>query len=212
MDKQESVKAVIFDFDGTLVNLDFDIEITRRKLTEYFEQFGFNLYIRPIYPKIFMVLSKLKETKTEEDVKQIKRKAFSLMDIEETKAKVSEIEGAKELLKNLKKQGKKVAVISVNGEKIIKKIFKSLDFPLVDLIVGRDTTDFVKPDPKIGEFVLNKLKLKPEEVLLVGDTDYDIQLADKLKIRSVWFENKLLLKLSKPTYRIKKLQEVLDHI
>ena len=212
MDKQKSVKAVIFDFDGTLVDLDFNIEITRRKLTEYFEQFGFDLYIRPIYPKIFMALSKLREVKTEEEVKQIKKKAFSLMDIEESNAKVSEIKGAHELLDNLKKQGIKTAIISVNGEKIVSNSFKKFKFPEPDIIVGRDTTDFVKPDPKIGKFVLNNFKLKPEEVLLVGDTDYDIQLANKLKIKSIWFKNKFPLKTSEPTYRINKLNDVVGLI
>lgn len=212
MGKPKSIKLIIFDFDGTLVNLDVDYESTRIKLTDYFNKLGVDFYIRPIYPKILSALTELKKTHSLQQIDDIKKTAFSLMDEEEEESVVEEIEGATEILIKLRRKGIKVAIISLNGEKVIRKIIKKLGFPDIDIIVGRDTTDFIKPDPKVGEYVLNKLKVKPNEVVLVGDTDYDIDLANKLKVKSVWFKNKFNINNSKPDATISKLKEVLEFV
>jgi putative hydrolase of the HAD superfamily len=58
----------------------------------------------------------------------------------------------------------------------------------------------LKPDPKIYEYVLKKISLDPEELLLIDNEMQNIRSARKLGINAVQFKNVKLLK-----YKLSKL-------
>ena len=214
MDKQKNIRVIIFDFDGTLIRLNLNGDRIREKLTSYFQKFGLDLYIRPIYPRIFEALKKLGKTRTDEEVKKIRQEAYALMEKEELKSleNAELVSGAKEVLDQIKKENIKIAIVSVNGRAVIKETFKKFGFTVPDQIVSRDDLSVVKPDLKVGEYVLKQLKALPHEAMLVGDSDYDMDLASKLGIKSVWLRSQGKLEYTNPDITIDELKEVLEII
>jgi len=77
----------------------------------------------------------------------------------------------KEALLELKRRGLKVGLISNGYEEEIALILEkvNLEKATFDIIVGVDTIKRVKPNPDIFEYAINKLDVKPEETIFVGD-------------------------------------------
>ena len=81
-----------------------------------------------------------------------------------------------------------------------------------DYVITFDDTKVRKPDPKPFRFALKKLKLKPEECVMVGDSLMrDIQSAKKLGFVTVFAKYGYLGGKSKvkPDYVIKNVKELL---
>jgi phosphoglycolate phosphatase len=86
-----------------------------------------------------------------------------------------------EILGNYKK-----AVISNKREYLSIKLLEQLDLlKFFELVVGSDTTTEKKPSALPVLYVLTKLKIKPEESLMVGDSNYDIEAAARARVRTV---------------------------
>jgi len=65
----------------------------------------------------------------------------------------------------------------------ILKTFRLQSF--FDAVVTRDSVPTVKPNPIHLETVLKALKVKPEEVIVVGDSVWDIKSAQELHVFAV---------------------------
>jgi phosphoglycolate phosphatase len=86
-----------------------------------------------------------------------------------------------EILGNYKK-----AVISNKREYLSTKLLEELDLlKFFELVIGSDTTTERKPSAVPVIYVLTKLKVKPEEALMVGDSNYDIEAAVRAGVRTV---------------------------
>ncbi|MFT5584642.1 MAG: phosphoglycolate phosphatase [Cognaticolwellia sp.] len=58
-------------------------------------------------------------------------------------------------------------------------------FPHFDLIVGHDTVARPKPNPDMIEHVLRELGVAPDKAVMVGDTHFDLEMADAAGVRAV---------------------------
>jgi len=78
----------------------------------------------------------------------------------------------KESLRELKCMGLKIGLVSTGYEEDIAAITGkvSLGTELFDVVVGANTIGHVKPHPNAFKYALNKLRVKPEEALFVGDS------------------------------------------
>ena len=90
-----------------------------------------------------------------------------------------------EVLNYLKEKRCKLAVLSNKPHQDVVGIVKRYFGDLFDVIAGAKPGYNVKPDPQLGLEVLNEMKLKPEEVLFVGDSNVDIYTAQNLGLDSV---------------------------
>lgn len=213
MENHKDIKAVLFDFDGTLVFLSTDYDRMRSKLKELFLQFGIEPDFRPLIDSIEDSLLKLENNISKSLVKVIRERAYSIVDEEELKSiRNAELaNGAKEVLSALKKNNKKIGIISRNGEKCINDCISRLNIAKPDLIVSRDDVDKLKPNPEHIMVALNKLKLKPAETIIVGDSYHDITGGRNLNIQTILIadgENKE--DRLNPNYTISRLSEIFD--
>jgi len=98
-------------------------------------------------------------------------------------------ESAVETLAELKKRQYKLGVIS-NSNGSIKELLTNCGLAgYFDLIVDSSEFGIRKPDPKIFEFALNKLKAAPGESLFVGDSyEIDILGAENAGLTAVLFD------------------------
>ena len=80
----------------------------------------------------------------------------------------------------------KKAVISNKRESLSEELLNKLDLlKYFNLIVGSDTTSERKPSPVPVLYVMEKLDIKKEESILVGDSSYDIESGKKAGIKTV---------------------------
>lgn len=198
---------IIFDFDGTLTDY---MKVFPRYFNELAEKEGFikitDLEKSRSYPlRRFLKEHKIRFSKLHKLLslgKKIQREV-----IEE----IHPPKGLKDVLLKLK-QGHKLGILSSNKKSMIKAFLKREGI--------EDYFDFVIGYPKLFRkwAILLKIKLehrlKGSRMLYVGDEVRDISSAKRamIDIASVtWgFNNEFILKRFKPTYIVRKPEELLD--
>ena len=55
----------------------------------------------------------------------------------------------------------------------------------IDVVVSSDDVDHSKPDPDVVSTALEKAALRPDDVVLVGDTPYDVAAARRAGVRAI---------------------------
>jgi len=148
------IKGIIFDLDGTLTEFNLDIQRIKRAIGKESEK------------TILDILDGLEALERE--------KAELLLEKYECEAarKAELREGVKELFDCMKKKKLKVALVTRNNRKAVRIIAErfGLDF---DAVVTRGDAK-PKPSKKQLELALEKMDLKKEEVIFVGDHKFDV--------------------------------------
>ena len=83
--------------------------------------------------------------------------------------------GMPELLKKLKAAGVRLAVCSNKADEFSQVIVAHYFPGIFEVIRGNLPGTPVKPDPGVARGILEKLNARPEETLMVGDSDVDIR-------------------------------------
>jgi len=117
----------------------------------------------------------------------------------------------KNILKELKKRKIKTGIISNELKDCILYSLKKHNAK-VDIVLSTENTSKAKPHPYLLHKAMKKLKVKPSEVLYVGDHPKDIQMGKRAKVKTAGLINilhgKRALKKEKPDYLIRKLSEI----
>lgn len=83
--------------------------------------------------------------------------------------------GAMDLIKKIKQNGGKVGVITASRKRWVKGALRASGLrELVDVFIGKEDVEFVKPDPEGLLKALSLMKGRPEETIMVGDNGKDI--------------------------------------
>jgi len=187
-----TIKAVILDIDGTLVNFTLDYKTSRAEVIQYLNKQGFPPSLFSIKENIFEMLKKaeiyMKNNGEEKKTKIVKKGIFSIADRHEMEAANATdlIPGVLETLKTLKKSGLQMAVFTMNGKKSTDNIMRTFRLEhFFNAIITRESASAVKPDPVHLEAVLSALDLKPEEAIVVGDSASDMKCAHELNVTGV---------------------------
>ena len=176
-----SIKLVIFDLDGTLLNTISDLAHSSNFALE---QNGFPGH--PIEAYKFFVgngINKLIERalpeneKSEENITRVKNSFRTYYDEHNTDYTIP-YEGINELLITLQSYGCILAVASnkyqAATEKLIRYSFPDISFAAV---FGQRENVPVKPDPAIVYDILKITDISPEEAFYIGDSGVDMQTA-----------------------------------
>lgn len=101
-------------------------------------------------------------------------------------------EGALELIKKLKKDGIKVGICTDLTSHIQHRKLRKLGIaPYIDAFVSSEEADAEKPDKAIFNLILEKLNVKPNEAVYVGDSyKKDVLGADNVGMFPVWYNPK----------------------
>ena len=95
-------------------------------------------------------------------------------------------DGILDMLKTLKENGIKVAVLSNKPDSTVKKISEELfGDALVDLCYGARENVPLKPDPTAVLDIINEIGVSPKDCLYIGDTNTDIQTAKNAGLTSI---------------------------
>ncbi|NCS84906.1 MAG: HAD family hydrolase [Cyanobacteria bacterium] len=89
--------------------------------------------------------------------------------------------GSLEVLQTLKQQGLKVAILSADTTQGVEEFVQHHQLSnYIDLIMGVDS-GLSKPDPRLFLQACDKLAVKPENTLMIGDSQGDIAMAKNAK-------------------------------
>lgn len=182
-------KAVLFDFDGTLVTLEIDFPLMRRRVNEIICSFGVPPHILTApfsWEQIEQAANWLARFDLEK-AKQLEREAKSvIVQMEDDAAKLaSPPSDVLPTLHVLKAKGIKLALVTRNSMRAVQKVLERHPLPF-DVLVTRDHVRFLKPNPEHLIFALRRLgvhkhldNLPSWCCAFVGDHPADVQVALK---------------------------------
>ncbi len=188
-----TIKAVIFDLDGTIASFNLDYKTLRGEVRSYLLREGIPASVLAVNENIFDMLKKAtiyvkNNGKSAEAMERIRNEALAIAEKYELEAAASTdlTSGAYETLKTLKQMDLKIGLFTLNSDKAANYIlqrFKLGDF--FSVTVPRNKVNFVKPNPEHLEMSLKILNVAPEETLVVGDGDVDMESAKEVKAVAV---------------------------
>lgn len=186
------IKAVITDFDGTLVDT---FLANCCAYSEAFARCGLSLTIGEYQKNFglrfneFMDAMNIEDETTRNKIKELKKDAypkyFHLLKLNKN---------LMNMLTQLKKSDVKIAIASTARK---ENLIAALDFwgltDMFDLILTGESVKNGKPDPEIYILTMEQLGVTPEETLIFEDSEVGLKAAEDsgakyIKVTKNWFE------------------------
>lgn len=173
-------KAVLFDLDGTVLKSKRDIAIATNETIKYIgghqldETLIASFVGRGVKPLILDAMKKAGlEHKIEEAFDYFQKYYF-----EHCLDHTVLFDGVADLLENLKNQSVKMAVWTNKPQEYTDRIISGLHLnKYFEVVLGAGNGYPSKPEVDGTNFILNNLKVKPEDSLMIGDTVTDFNTA-----------------------------------
>ncbi len=178
--------TAILDIDGTLVDTNYQHALAWYRA---FRQHDILLPVWRIHRHIGMGGDQLVTALCGEEVDEEKgddiraaEKVLYLTLIEETEP----LDGARELIADLKERGHTVVLASSAKEDEVEHYLDLLDArELADGWTTSSDVESTKPEPDLVQAALDKSDTKPEDALMVGDTPWDCEAAKRAGVKTV---------------------------
>lgn len=185
-------KLIVFDVDGTLVDTDDIILSTWKELIRLYKPKDYYLDDEEI--KTFSgppLKDSLKRIFPEKDL-DFMVSEYNRITITFYPSKLHTFLGAVEVIEKLKKEHRKLAILSSKDSKMIKftLTLAGFDVSLFNEIVSSDDVKKAKPDPEGLLFIMDKEKISKDETLYVGDTEFDYYCAENCDTKVVMMSMK----------------------
>jgi HAD superfamily hydrolase (TIGR01549 family) len=188
-----TVKAVVFDLDGTVASFNIDYKSIRADVRSFLMRAGLPASILSTNESIFEMLKKAEifmknNGKSEKAFMDTRKKVSEIAERYELEAAktTSLISGILEILKTLKKMNLKMGLCTINSEKSTNYILKRFAIAnFFDVVTPRDNVKYVKPNAEHLEATLKALGVNAEETVVVGDGVSDMKCARELNAIAV---------------------------
>jgi len=219
------MRALIFDFGGTLVRGELDVEGYRQRLLDYIHSLGYQVSessLRKTINSMLVKLRKVQERNKELRFEELYSGVLLRLGIDPSEETLNHIyglykrsfsfeivPGAEKVLQDLYLKYKLAVVSNATSEFprfVLKKTGLLKFFQVV--VVSRDL-GVRKPDPEIFRYTLEKLNVKPEEAIHVGDSmKHDVAGAKRAGIKAIWIKTEGEEAAEEPDHVIQKITEL----
>lgn len=173
----QNFKAIFFDFDGTIADTVNGILAT---MTATFKELNL-----PVPPQDAMkstigmllgdALQQLGNLDDSQRVLAVKTYQRLFREVELPNTRI--FPGVSQTLQTLKSRGVKMAIVTSRGIESLRLILTQNNIlEYFDELVTRDNGFKPKPAPDMVNYLLQKMNLAPSDVLVVGDTTFDIDM------------------------------------
>jgi HAD superfamily hydrolase (TIGR01509 family) len=181
------VRATIFDIDGTLID---SVDLHALAWYEAFAHFGHDVPIKQVRSQIgkggdnllpaYLSAAQIQDHGKELEAwrsEHFKKNYLSL---------IQPFSAVPELLLKLRDSNVQIAVgSSAKADELSTYLDIAGITDLVDVIVSSEDVNQSKPAPDVFEVALKKLGADPASVMVIGDSPYDAQAANKIGLRTI---------------------------
>ena len=176
-------KLLLFDLDGTLIDsLDDITSAVNFALSSFSDRTYTSEEVRQYVGSGFKML--LKQAAPEGDNHEEIQKKFLSYYRQNLTVHTRPFHGVVDTLKEL--NGRKKAVVTNKNEAFSRDILKNLQLDrFFEIVIGGDSTPYKKPSPVPINEVLHTLNVSPDESLMIGDGEHDIEAAHRAGVKSV---------------------------
>lgn len=182
------IRAIIFDFDGTLAVLNIDFSLMRKRVFDLMKHYDMaeeliqEKYLLEIIDEVYQSLWERNPSSADE----FYQKAHEILyEIEiQSAEKGSLIPGVEETLKHLREKRIKIGIVTRNCEDAVRRVFPDIDH-FCDVFVSRNSVRKVKPHPDHLTHVMASLRTSAEESVMVGDHPIDIQGGKRVGMKTI---------------------------
>jgi HAD superfamily hydrolase (TIGR01549 family) len=186
------LKCVIFDMDGTVVDVTYDWDQIRAELNTQGKS-------------ILVYLNGLEEPDKSEKWKVLEK--YERAATEKARLKP----GMRGFLDLLNKKGIKKALVTNNSQKNVSFLLEKFNLEF-DCVISRES-GLWKPSGAPFQAVLEKSGLKKEECCVVGDSHFDIKAAEEAGIPNVFILNEDKERFaSMPAELFSSVEELIERI
>ena len=206
------IRNVIFDLDGTLLDSEYRaLNIKKTVLARHGVEPTDELLSRIAARKLTHSLPQVIE-----DPKLVKEilddyYSFAYSDVDYTNLSLP---GSTELLRELKDQGYTLALATISDWKKVNQVIEQCGWQnIFDFITTLDDVKKPKPDPEVYLTILERLKLKREETIVVEDVWVGIEAAHQAGLKVICRKEKRLpVNQQGADYYVDDLGEVIEII
>ena len=187
--RTDRYRAVILDMDGTLIDSN---AAHVQAWVEVLREFGHEVSEQDIWPCIGMggdnlLPAVVKISKESEEGKKISERRGEIF-----KSKylpnLKPFPEVRPLLERMKQDDLKLIIATSSPEDEVAKAIEIVGIKdLLEDVTSASDAGKSKPDPDVVQAALDRLKMSADEVVMLGDTPYDIQAAGKVGIRVIAF-------------------------
>ena len=213
---KKKIRAIIWDLDGTLIDFKINSIGARRKAIKVLRNHGI------LKSELSIQRSILENVKRSRLI--FHQRGFSPKDIQKIITEVNNVviavehqaalkatltKGIEDVLEFLKKNSIKQAIFTYNTH---ENALLSLKVAKIDsyfeIIVGRDDITNLKPHPDHVKRICELLNVQIDEILIIGDTNTDIEAALNIGSNSIALNTKIPNFIKRDAF--KKAEKVID--
>lgn len=176
--KKLSLKAVVFDFDGTLAKLNIDFARMRQSVLELLARYGIpSDGLGDLFVLEMIAAGKTRISRTragaEREFSELAHARITEIELQAAR-EGSLFDGVREMLQALTTRNIRTGVVTRNCLAAVEALFPDID-RCVDAVITRERTPFVKPHPEHLIRTLKQLAVPSAQAAMVGDHPMDIQ-------------------------------------
>ena len=185
----KDVEAILFDFEGTLVDLQWNLQGAVKETLEMLKTLRFPIQrLQGMKYSTLMLEAVRMAQEIGQSAGRVREKIGAIYDRFDDDAlkRWTLREGSEDFLSALKTKGIKIGLVSNVGGKALDKAILKLDLhPFFNVVVSRNDVQFMKPSGEGLRLALSRLRVTSDEALYVGDSLDDIQAAKAAGVKVI---------------------------
>ncbi|NLY78426.1 MAG: pyrophosphatase PpaX [Lysinibacillus sp.] len=205
------MKALLFDFDGTLLNTnELIIRTFMHVLNDKFPgQYSPEDCIKFIGPSLKETFEQITPNEVDEMIAKYREWNHAYHD-----EYVTEFDGVNATLEELKERGHKLAIVSTKKRDTIERGLRLMKAEhMFEFWIGLEDVNKVKPDPEPVLLALDRLKVDKSNALMIGDNYHDILAGKNAGVKTAgvaWsIKGEAYLRTFEPDYMLHHISDLL---
>ena len=186
------MKAIIFDMDGVLINTEpLHYECWKQTMADEGVDMTYDVYKQCIGSTIGYLLELLRNAYGDiSDDETLRARMFAKKEAIVQRDGFPPIAGVKEAVRRFHEEGFRLEVASSSAGYYIGRVLDTLDIHrYFECYTSGEEVEHPKPAPDTFVRAMEKLKLKPEDCLIVEDSTNGGKAAAAAGAKCVWFHN-----------------------